>query len=206
MQIILFDDNQNLRESIRVLLDSEPDLEVTGDYGSAENIVEIINTVPAQVIIMDIDMPGINGIEAVRLVKALKPSLEIIMLTVFEDEERLYASICAGASGYLLKMQSLVKLPQSIREVKAGGAPMSPGIARKMIGHFQSNPGIEYRLSEREKEILQWLVKGYSYKMIAANTSISIETVKTHLKNVYKKLHVNCATEAVAKVLKEKLI
>ncbi|MCB0668529.1 MAG: response regulator transcription factor [Saprospiraceae bacterium] len=206
MQIILFDDNQNLRESIRVLLDSEPDLEVTGDYGSAENIVEIINTVPAQVIIMDIDMPGINGIEAVRLVKALKPSLEIIMLTVFEDEERLYASICAGASGYLLKMQSLVKLPQSIREVKAGGAPMSPGIARKMIGHFQSNPEIEYRLSEREKEILQWLVKGYSYKMIAANTSISIETVKTHLKNVYKKLHVNCATEAVAKVLKEKLI
>ncbi|MBK8503847.1 MAG: response regulator transcription factor [Saprospiraceae bacterium] len=201
-----FDDNDGLRQSIRFLLESEPDFLVIGDYGSALEIETILTQKDADVIVMDIDMPGINGIEAVRRVKEIRPLIDIIMLTVFEDTERLFASFCAGASGYLLKMHSLAKLPESIRDVMLGGAPMSPAVARKMIAHFQQVPQEKYGLSSREKEILQWLVKGYSYKMIAGSASISQETVKTHLKKVYKKLHVNCATEAVAKVLKERLV
>jgi DNA-binding NarL/FixJ family response regulator len=189
-----------------MLLESEQDFEVIGDFESAQEIENILAKWEVDVIIMDIDMPGMTGIEAVQKIKSLKSEIEIIMLTVFEDEDRLFDSFCAGASGYLLKMHSLAKLPDSIRDVMKGGAPMSPGIARKMIAHFQKNPQQQYGLSNREKEILEWLIKGHSYKMIAANTNISQETVKTHLKNVYKKLHVNCATEAVAKVLKERLI
>lgn len=189
-----------------MLLESESDFSVIGDYNSAAEIKSIVEKEDIDVIVMDIDMPGINGIEAVRFTKEVKPDIEIIMLTVFEDDERLFASFCAGASGYLLKMHSLSKLPESIRDVMRGGAPMAPGVARKMISHFQNIPQTQYGLSPREKDILQWLVKGYSYKMIAENANISQETVKTHLKNVYKKLHVNCATEAVAKVLKERLI
>ena len=189
-----------------MLLESESDFSIVGDYNSAAHIKNILKEQDVDVIIMDIDMPGINGIEAVRQTKEVSPDVEIIMLTVFEDDDRLFDSFCAGASGYLLKMHSLSKLPESIRDVMRGGAPMAPGVARKMISHFQNIHQNQYGLSPREKDILQWLVKGYSYKMIAENASISPETVKTHLKNVYKKLHVNCATEAVAKVLKERLI
>lgn len=206
MRILIFEDNEGLRSSIKLLLSTEPDFELVGDFNSADEIVSILQDLKPEVIIMDIDMPGISGIDAVRLAKSENPLLEIIMLTVFEDDEKLYASLCAGASGYLLKMQSLSRLPDSIREVMKGGAPMSPGIARRMIQHFQEKAPKDYHLTEREKEILSYLIKGYSYKMIALACSISGQTVKTHLKNIYKKLHVSCATEAVAKVLLEKLI
>lgn len=206
IRLLLFDDNDGLRQSIRLLLESEPDFYVAGDFNSAIEIEKILTDVEVDVIIMDIDMPGVTGVEAVKKVKSVKPDTEVIMLTVFEDDDRLFASFCAGASGYLLKMRSLAKLPESIRDVMVGGAPMSPAIARKMIKHFQHIPNEQYGLSSREKEVLLWLIKGYSQKMIAGNINISQETVKTHLKNIYKKLHVSCATEAVAKVLKERLI
>ena len=205
-KVVLFDDNESLRQSVRLLLESDPELVVLGDYSNPGNVTEIIKTLQPDVVVMDIDMPMINGIQAVRMIKEVSPATEIIMLTVFEDSERIFESICAGASGYLLKMNSLSRLSEAVKDVARGGAPMSPGIARRVIQHFQQSPVNQYDLTEREKEILQELIKGFSYKMIAASFHLSNETVKSHLKNIYRKLQVNCGTEAVAKALKEKII
>ena len=157
---------------------------------------------------MDIDMPGIGGIKGVRIIKSLFPDVKIIIQTVFDDDNRIFECICAGADGYLFKNTTPVKLVQSLQELAEGGAPMSPFVAQKVFGYFRKEAAIadSFQLSPREKEILELLVKGNSYKMIADKSNISIDTVKKHLQNIYHKLHVSCGTEAVAVALQHKII
>jgi len=152
-------------------------------------------------------MPGLSGIQGVQKMKELCPSCKILMFTVFEDDDRIFESICNGADGYILKNTSPVKIMQSLQELTEGGVPMSPFVARKVFGFFRNGiPVKDYQLTPRETEILTFLVKGFSYKMIASECFISIDTVKKHLQNIYYKLQVSCGTEAVAKALSEKII
>jgi DNA-binding NarL/FixJ family response regulator len=156
---------------------------------------------------MDIDLPGMSGIEAVRIIKQRCPDTRVMMFTVFDDDDRIFQSICNGADGYLLKNTPPLKIIQGLQDLMEGGAPMSPFVARKVFQQFRNGSSAsDYQLTPREVEILGQLVKGNSYKMIAAECDITIDTVKKHLQNIYYKLHVNCGTEAVAKAIKEKII
>ncbi len=209
IRITIFDDNNRFRESIGLLFETNHGFELAGSFPNVLNVVENIADSHPDVVLMDIDMPGINGITAVKKVQERFPKLPIIMLTAFDEDDKVFQSICAGAMGYLLKNTQPHNLIDAVRDVFNGGAPMTPSIARKVMLHFQqqntSAPN-DYHLSEREKEVLAQLVKGLSLKMIADELFVSRETIKTHVKNIYAKLHVSCATEAVAKTLKERLI
>ncbi len=158
---------------------------------------------------MDIEMPGINGIEATQDIKREHPEQAIIMLTTFDDDEKVFDAICAGASGYVLKSRPLTDLIDAVKDVHMGGVPMTPSIARKMLDLFkQKNAPLkaeEFELTDREKEVLKHLVNGRSYKMIADNLKVSYETVHSHIKNIYKKLHVNSVSAAVSTALRHRL-
>jgi DNA-binding NarL/FixJ family response regulator len=172
--------------------------------------VEIdIRELDPDVVLMDIDMPVVNGVEAVRRIRKINESLPIIMLTVFDDNENIFNAICAGASGYILKRYASDEIPAAIRNVLSGGAPMTGSVARKvllMVPTARNTEEEKTDLSTRETQILQLLVQGYSYKMIAASVGISLDTVRFHIKKIYDKLHVHSATEAVSKAIKDKLV
>ncbi len=206
--IVIFEDNLRLRESLKILLDGVEGYTVAGDYENCENAAEIIDKLHPEVVIMDIDMPGVDGIQGLRIIKERSPQTFIIMHTVFEDEERLFKCLCSGANGYILKNTSFINLLDAIDNVLHGGAPLSPPIAKKVLQSFQATSAgrLQYNLSEREVEILKYLVKGYSYKMIASTCYISLDTVRGHIRNIYAKLHVNCGREAVVKALRDKIV
>ena len=209
IRVILFDDNKHIRESLTLLFETDDRFALAGAYNSAKQAAEYVTIHNPDVVIMDIDMPGVNGIDAVALIHAQFPSLPIIMLTVFDDVDRIYNSLRNGALGYMLKSTDPDKLLDAIVEVHQGGAPMSPAIARKVLTHFkgeETKANEDYNLTAREKEVLSHLVEGLSYKMIAAELNISFETVRSHIKKIYEKLHVQTMTEAVTKTLREKLI
>jgi len=210
ISIAIFDDSKHLREALSILIRGQKDMHLAGEFPDAINIVQNAKNVQPDVILMDIDMPGITGIEAVALLKKEFPSPAVMMLTVFEDEDKVFRSLCAGAIGYLLKNTEPSHLLDSIRELHTGGAPMTPSIARKVLLHFQQNVvphnTQSFDLSEREKDVLRLLVLGKSYKMIADNLGISYETVRSHMKHIYEKLHVASMTEAVAKTLQLKIL
>lgn len=204
IRIIIFEDNDRLRESLAYLLQSVPDYEVLADYNNCAEAANITRVYTPDVVLMDIDMPGQTGIYGVRVVKETRPQTAVIMYTVFEDDEKLFQCLCAGANGYLLKKTAPERIFEAIREVMEGGAPMSPTIAKKVIDSFRpARSGNQYNLTERELEVLQLLSKGHSTKAIADKLSIAFNTVRSHLKNIYAKLHVNCGKEAIAKVLAE---
>ena len=205
--IIIFEDNDHLRESLVYLLNSDERYKVIADYNNCREATSITLVYQPDVVLMDIDMPGMNGIEGVKKVKEARPETAVIMYTVFENDEKLFACLCAGANGYLLKKTPPARLFDAIEEVLEGGAPMSPSIAKKVIDSFNKKTAQQnYFLSARELEVLQLLVKGHSTKMIAVTLFISFETVRSHLKNIYTKLHVNCGKEAIAKVLMERIL
>lgn len=206
--IAIFEDNARLRESLRVLLNGVDGYTVCGDYENCDQAAGIIRQHRPDVVIMDIDMPGVDGIEGLRIIKEQRPETFIIMHTVLEDEDRLFQCLCGGANGYILKNTSFVHLLEAIRNVLHGGAPLSPVIAKKVLQFFRpANPGrLQYHLSDREKEVLGYLVKGYSYKMIAGQCHISLDTVRGHIRNIYSKLHVNCGREAVSKALRDNIL
>jgi len=205
--IIIFEDNNHLRESLVHLLNNYERYDVLADYSNCAEAVSAIKIYQPDVVLMDIDMPRINGIEGVKKVKETRPETAVIMYTVFENDEKLFACLCAGANGYLLKKTPPARLFDAIEEVINGGAPMSPSIAKKVIESFKKNTTQHnYLLSSRELDVLQLLVKGHSTKMIAATLFISFETVRSHLKNIYNKLHVNCGKEAIAKILTERIL
>jgi DNA-binding NarL/FixJ family response regulator len=209
VSLVIFEDNSVLRESLITLLETSGEYRVVGDFGNVLGVDAVIKDLRPDVVIMDIDMPGRDGISAVPVIRELQPDTAIIMYTQFEDDDKLFKSICAGADGYILKKTSPMKLFEAISEVVHGGAPMSPSIARKMLTSFRENRkpmGQQFDLTKRELEILQLLVKGYSVKMIAAELFIAFDTARTHLKNIYRKLHVNCGKEAIAKVLASKIV
>jgi len=205
-RIAIFEDNDRLRESLVFLLNSMTEYEVVGDYNNCAEAATIARVYQPDVVLMDIDMPGENGIRGVELVKEARPDTAVIMYTVFEDDEKLFRCLCAGANGYLLKKTPPSKLLDAIEDVLNGGAPLSPSIARKVLGSFQQNRSNQYHLTEREGQVLQYLIKGYSTKMIASELGISFETTRSHLKNIYHKLHVNCGKEAIAKALSERIV
>ncbi|MEP6793742.1 MAG: response regulator transcription factor [Saprospiraceae bacterium] len=206
-RIVIFEDNDRLRESLAVLLQHSEAYTVVGHFNNCNQATEIIHMHQPDVVLMDIDMPGKTGIEGVSLVKEARPETAVIMYTVFEDNEKLFQCLCAGANGYLLKKTSPQKLFDAIQEVIEGGAPMSPQIARKVLGTFHTKSSkISYDLSPRETEVLQHLIKGYGTKQIASELFISFDTVRSHLKSIYQKLHVNCGKEAIVKALRERIV
>lgn len=206
-RIIIFEDNDRLRESLVVLLQHSDDYTVLGHFNNCNQASEITRMHEPDVVLMDIDMPGKSGIEGVAMVKEANPETAVIIYTVIEDNDKLFQCLCAGANGYLLKKTPPQKLFDAIQEVIIGGAPMSPQIARKVLSsfHVKSQHG-NYDLSPREKEVLQHLIKGYGTKQIAAELFISFDTVRSHLKNIYQKLHVNCGKEAIVKALRERIV
>ena len=213
LRIAIFDDNSNIRDSIGMLLKTENDFELVGSFAHVLDSVAEIKQCKPDVVLMDIEMPGMTGIEAVRNIKKEFPDLQILMQTVFEDDDRVFESICAGASGYILKNQLDTRLIDAIREMQYGGSPMSPSIARKVLAKMQQIPQHivpqqvpDYQLTRREKEVLACVVNGLSHKMIADQLFISYETVRSHIKNIYEKLHVASLTELVFKTINEKIV
>ncbi|MBK6444614.1 MAG: response regulator transcription factor [Bacteroidetes bacterium] len=209
VNVAIFEDNRLLREMLTQLINGTQGYSCVGSFPDANNAIQKIQRAVPDVILMDIEMPGTNGIEAVRLIKEHYPAVLIIMQTVIEDNDKIFDAICAGASGYLLKNTAPARLLEAINEANAGGSPMSPSVARKVLEKFSifrsQSQKQEFDLTEREKEILQHLVKGMSYKMIADACFLSIDTVKFHIKNIYDKLQVNSKAEAVAKAFKSGL-
>jgi len=204
---MIFEDNDRLRDSLVYLLKSSSGYEISGDYSNCLEAETLMRVYKPDVVLMDIDMPGESGIVGVRKIKETRPQTAVIMYTVFEDDEKLFQCLCAGANGYLLKKTPPQKLFEAIQEVMDGGAPMSPSIARKVLGSFQTRgQSNKYHLSAREIEVLQWLIKGYSIKIIASEMHLAFDTIRSHLKNIYQKLHVNCGKEAIAKALGERIV
>jgi DNA-binding NarL/FixJ family response regulator len=210
VRVTIFEDRKPVRESLAMLVMGTSNLELAGAFADCNNLAEDLEASQPDVVLMDIEMPGINGVEGVKIIRRDFPKVTVIMQTVFEDDEKIFDAICAGASGYLLKNTPPSRLMESIIEAHQGGAPMSPSIARKTLLLFQQflspSQQKDYHLSPREKEVLQHLVSGYSYKMIADACHISFDTVRSHIRNIYEKLHVASMTEAVAKALKERLV
>ena len=207
LSVLIYEDNELLRESLGSMIKINDALRHAGSFGNVLNIEQQVKEYKPEMIFMDIDMPGMTGIEAVKKIRTFNTELPIVMLTVFDDNHHVFEAICAGASGYLLKKHISTKLFEAIEEVLAGGAPMSPSIARMVIGAMQQKPARhDYQLTAREKEILTSLSRGNSYKLIAAEFEISMDTVRTHIKKIYQKLHVHSQTEAVAKAIHEKIV
>lgn len=209
-RIAIFEDNKHLRTTLQVLLESAQGFSCTGAYANCNDMLNLLQESPCDIVLMDIEMPGLNGIEATKLIREHFPAMHVLIQTAFFDDNYIFDAICAGASGYILKTTSPLAYIDALKEVENGGSPMTPGIARRMLELFRSNlqPATtpDYQLTAREKEILQMLVNGKSYKMIAAESNIAIDTVKSHIRNIYAKLHVNSGTEAVSKAIRDKIV
>jgi DNA-binding NarL/FixJ family response regulator len=207
-RVIIFDDSKDRRDSLHYLLDMYDDMNCVDMFEDCAQVLKNIEDTKPDVVLMDIEMPGVNGIEGVKKIKQKFPEVLVLMQTVFEDDDNLFESIKAGASGYLLKKSDPDRIISAIREVVNGGAPMSPNMALKVLKFFQSAPATnnQYALTEREKTILSALVDGLSYKMVADKENISFHTVNAHVRKIYEKLHVHSLAEAVSKALKEKLL
>ncbi len=207
LSVLLYEDNDLLRESIGSIVQLDKRYAVVGSFNNVLMAEAQVTEIKPDIILMDIDMPGRTGIEAVKRIRATGIDIPILMLTVFDDTSHVFDAICAGASGYLLKKHLSTKLFDAVDEVLNGGAPMSPSIAHMVIASMQkpasTNP---YKLTPREKEILSSLAKGNSYKMIAIEFEVTMDTVRAHIKKIYVKLQVHSQTEAVAKALNEKLV
>ncbi len=210
IRIVIYEDNQDLRDSLTVLLKGTDGIELLGAFPSCEHVQKQMGELQPDLVLMDIDMPIANGLTGLRIIKKNFPDVNVLMLTVFEDNEYIFDSICAGAVGYLLKRTPPARLIEAIHEAHNGGAPMTSSIARKVLQMFpqptkniNENP---HNLTDREREILALLVKGNSYKMIAAACTISLDTVRSHIKKIYEKLHVHSQTEAVAKAIHQRLV
>src|SRR5215471_5684282 len=207
IKVAIVEDNNALRNSLENLFNRTDGMKCVISMNNLLNVVSEIGKAEPNIVLMDIGLPHISGIEGVRTVKTAFPEMQVLMFTVFEDDDKIFDAIRAGASGYLLKKTAPSEIIDAIRVLAQGGAPMSASIARKVIQSFQEQPATpleDYQLTAREKEILYSLVDGLSYKKIADKYFVSISTIRTHICNIYHKLHVNSKAEAVAKVLKSK--
>jgi len=194
-----------------LLLDEADGYSCTGAYHDCSGLIPQLEANPCDIVLMDIEMPGMNGIEATRLIKEKFPDVLVLIQTVFFEDDYIFDAICAGASGYILKSTSPAGYLDAISNAVEGGSPMTPGIARRVLELFKDKlqpvqPTTDYNLTGQEKKILQFLVDGKSYKMIASELFISIDTVKTHIRNIYAKLQVHSGTEAVSKAIRDKIV
>jgi DNA-binding NarL/FixJ family response regulator len=209
IKVLLYEDNPQLREGLTMLISGSDGFEVVAAFKNCNNVVEEVEAYRPDVILMDIDMPGINGIEGLKRLREYNSDVKVLMLTVFDDNKNVFQAISNGANGYILKKTPPSKLLEYIAEAQSGGAPMTASIATQVLKMFSSmnnEKGEDYNLSDREKQVLQLLVDGYSYKMIAGEMFISIDTVRSHIKKIYEKLHVNSKSEAVAKAFKDRIV
>lgn len=206
-RIIIYDDNTDRLKSVSMLINMSGDMICVGEFVNTANVIQNIWDTNPDLVLMDIDMPGGDGISGTIKIRSEFPKLPVIIQTIFEDNEKIFGSLRAGANGYLLKKVAPARFIESLREALGGGAPMSGSIAVKVLNYF-SSPKIDnkYNLTRRERELLSYLVQGYSYKMIASEVNLSYHTVNNHIKNIYDKLYVHSATEAVSLAIKEKLI
>jgi len=207
--VAIVEDQPALREGLALLIGGTRGFACTGSYGTMEDGLRGLEHAAPDVLLCDIGLPGMSGIEGVRRATARDPKLHILMLTVYADNEHVFEAICAGAHGYLLKDTPPERLVEAIRELAAGGAPMSPEIARKVVSMFQrvAPPrASEHRLTEREMEVLQALADGHSYKTAARALSLSIDTIRFHVRGIYAKLHVHSKSEAVLLALRKGLV
>jgi len=206
IKVAIVDDDEGIRTSLAALIRRAPALRLAGDYDNAESALEAIPQKPPDVVLMDINLPGMNGVECVRQLKTALPSVQVLMLTVYEDSDKIFDSLLAGASGYLLKRTPQSEIMEAIAEVHRGNSPMSGHIARKVVQYFNQRgtdaKEIE-KLSKREREVLDQLAQGIPYKEIADVLSLSIDTVRMHIKGIYSKLHVHSRGEAVAKYFRK---
>ena len=207
IKIAIVEDNRTLRSSLESLFNRTDGMRCVASLGNLLNVVSEIGTARPDIILMDIGLPNISGIEGVRTVKTHFPAIQVLMFTVFEDDENIFDAIRAGASGYLLKKTPPAEIAQAALDLYQGGAPMTANVARRVLHSFQAAPSTvveDYRLTVRENEILYSLVDGLSYKKIADKYCVSISTIRTHICNIYSKLHVNSKAAAVARVLSPK--
>jgi DNA-binding NarL/FixJ family response regulator len=211
IRVSIFDDNLKFLDAVSTFVDGLSEIELAGAYTDTVNLTGRLHDQVPDVVLMDIGIGPVNGIEATKRIVQQFPDVKILMQTVFDEDSKVFAAICAGASGYILKRDLPGALVSSVTEIYHGGSPMSSGIARKILRLFREHfpkAGLQeqYNLNKREREILKYLVEGLSYKMIASRCSLSFETVKTYIKRIYEKLHVASSNEAVAKAIYENLI
>jgi DNA-binding NarL/FixJ family response regulator len=212
VRVAVFDDNKYIRNDIASILKSEIKFDVVGMFKSGYNLMEDLERVRPDIVLMDIEMPEIDGIDILRRIKKTHPDIQVLIQTAFQDEHNVYQSIIAGASGYILKSRLKSSLVSSLNELCTGGAPLSPAVARQVVGFLQNDdikqkkPSKDYGLTPREKDVLSYLVAGLSYKMIGGKLQISYETVRSHMKNIYAKLKVESLTAIVAKTINQNLL
>jgi DNA-binding NarL/FixJ family response regulator len=211
IKVVVFDDNKGRLESLELLINQFRDMSCVGTFENCLNIIEDVRNIKPDVVLMDIDMPGLNGIEGLKLLRKEFPEIMVIMQTVFDNADKIFEAIRSGAHGYFLKKTSPSKLIEGIRDVMEGGAPMTPSVAKKVLEMFssqqsvKSTQGPKFDLTPRELEVLGFLIKGASYKMIADQCGISWHTVNSHFKKIYEKLHVHSAGEAISKAIEHKI-
>jgi DNA-binding NarL/FixJ family response regulator len=211
IHVAIVEDNNTIREGLSSLINNTEGFSCVGTYGDCESFLVELEFTEIDVVLMDIGLPGMNGIEGVKRAKKINPDINILMLTIYEENEVVFEALCAGACGYLVKKTPPSKLIDAIKDIYAGGSPMSSSIARKVITTFQTNrrdntEESQFELSNREKEVLNQLAIGSNYNEIAGNLFISVDTVRHHIRNIYKKLHVHSQSEAVAKAIRKGLI
>lgn len=203
-KIIIFEDHIQMQQSLKELLEEDDNFCVTGTYDNAKDIVRIYEHQQPDLIISDIDMPEVNGLDGLAQLKKKYPDARVMIFTVFEENDKVLSAICLGANGYILKSSSGKKITEAAKDVIEGGSPLTPIIASKILQHFPKRQVVNNEmemLSKKEKEVLDWMVKGYSYKMIAAELDKSVETIRTQVKHIYKKLNVQSNAEAILKTL-----
>lgn len=209
IKLLVYEDNPQLREGLSMLINGSEGFEVLASFKNCNNVLSELREYNPDIILMDIDMPGTNGIAGLKQIRLVNNEVKILMLTVFDDNKNVFEAISNGANGYVLKKTPPAKLLEYIQEAQSGGAPMTSSIATQVLKMFSAinyEKGEDYNLSDREKEVLSLLVNGYSYKMVSAEMFIAIDTVRSHIKKIYEKLHVNSKSEAVAKAFKDKII
>jgi len=213
IRVAIFEDNKLIRDALYAILNGTPGFVCTGVFADCNRVEQDIRRSEPDVVMMDIEMPGVNGIEATAVINYKYPDTKVLIQTVFNDSEKIFNALCAGASGYILKNDPPSKQLEAIQEVFNGGAAMSPTIAKKVLQFFGQKKSLlvspamqDYNLSEREKEILAMMLEGHNYRTIAEKAFISYETVRTHVKRIYKKLHVASRSEAILKAGQQRII
>jgi DNA-binding NarL/FixJ family response regulator len=211
INVAIVEDNKTIREGLAALITGTPGYDCVGSFPDCEKFLSNISKTNIDVVLMDIGLPGINGIEGVKRARKINPTLNILMLTIYEESNVVFEALCAGACGYLVKKTPPSRLLEAIKDICEGGSPMSSNIARQIITVFHQKKsmngnGKDYELTPREKEVLNHLADGYNYQEIADKIFISVDTVRHHIRNIYKKLHVHSQSEAVAKAIRKGLI
>jgi DNA-binding NarL/FixJ family response regulator len=209
IKVAIIEDRREIRESLSMLISGTAGFECAAAYRSMEEALPRIGSNLPDVVLTDIGLPGMNGIEGIRILKEKYPNLLLVMLSVYDDDERIFDALCAGACGYLLKKTPPARLLESLREAVDGGSPISPEVARRVVTLFRDirpPERAEYDLTPHEKRLLKMLVEGHNYKTAALDLNVSVNTISFHMKHIYEKLQVHSKSEAVAKALRDRLI